>query len=99
MKRPVTSSGIYIGTFIALMVLLIATTGLAYIDFGALNLPIALTISVAKTLLIILFFMEVRHASRLTWLFAGAGFFWLMILLGLAMSDYATRHWAPVTPF
>jgi cytochrome c oxidase subunit 4 len=56
-------------------------------------------ISMAKTFLIILFFMHVWHGSRLTWIFAGAGFFWLMIPLVLAMTDYATRHWSPVSPF
>ena len=64
-----------------------------------MNLAIAMSISIAKTLLIILFFMHVRQGSRLTWFFAGAGFFWLMILLCLAMADYATRHWMPVKPF
>jgi cytochrome c oxidase subunit 4 len=99
MKRNVTSASVYFGIFIALMALLAATICAAYVDLGALNLPIAMTISIAKTLLIILFFMHVRQGTRLTWLFAGAGFFWLMLLLGLAMSDYATRHWTPVTPF
>jgi len=43
--------------------------------------------------------MHVRGGSRLTWLFASAGFFWLAILLGLAMTDSATRTWSPVAPF
>ncbi len=40
----------------------------------------------------ILFFMHVRHSSRLTWIFAGAAFLWLGLLLGLTMTDYATRE-------
>jgi cytochrome c oxidase subunit 4 len=88
-----------IATFVALMVMLAATVCAGYVDFGRLNLPIALSISIAKTLLIILFFMDVRRGSRLTWIFAGAGFFWLLILLSLAMSDYATRYWPQVIPF
>jgi cytochrome c oxidase subunit 4 len=90
---------IYIGTFLALIALLGATIVAGYIDLGQLNLPIAMSISIAKTLLIMLFFMHVWHGSRLTWIVAGAGFFWLMMLLALAMTDYATRHWTPVTPF
>ncbi len=81
------------------MALLGATIVAGYVDLGALNLPIALAISGAKTLLIILFFMHVWRGSRLTWIFAGAGFFWLMFLLALAMADYATRHWAPAAHF
>jgi cytochrome c oxidase subunit 4 len=99
MKRTVPSPRSYIGTFIGLMVLLGITIVAGYMDFGELNLPIAMTISIAKTLLIILFFMHVWRGSRLTWIFAGAGFFWLMFLLALAMADYATRHWSPVVPF
>jgi cytochrome c oxidase subunit 4 len=94
MKRaPVSSLVIYFSTFVALMLLLVITVAAAYIDLGRFNLPIALSISVTKTLLIILFFMHVREGTRLTWTVAAVGFFWLMILLCLAMTDYATRHW------
>ena len=96
MKNGVPSSRAYVGTFVALMALLGITIMAGYIDLGVLNLPIAMAISLAKTLLIILFFMHVWHGSRLTWVIAGAGFFWLMLLLVLAMTDYRTRM--PVAP-
>ena len=51
----------------------------------------AMVIAIAKAVLIILFFMHIRYGPKLTWVFAGAGFFWLTILLVLAMCDYATR--------
>jgi cytochrome c oxidase subunit 4 len=92
-----TTFRVYLANFIALMILLGITIGVAYIDLGRLNLPIAMTVSIAKTLLIILFFMHVWHGTRLTWIFAGAGFFWLLILLALAMSDYVSREWATAT--
>src|SRR5437899_1133456 len=44
-------------------------------------------------LLVILYFMHTRYSSRLTWVFAGAGFFWLMILIGGTMDDFLTRNW------
>ena len=90
---PGSSLVTYISTFTALLVLLASTVAVAYINFGQFNLPIALSISATKTLLIILFFMHVREGTRLTWTVAAVGFFWLMILLCLAMTDYATRHW------
>ena len=40
----------------------------------------------------VLFFMHVRHSSRLTWVFASAGLFWLLILLSLTISDVLTRE-------
>jgi len=52
-------------------------------------------IAACKALLVILFFMHVRYSSRLTWVFVGAGFFWLMILLALTLVDVLSRRWLP----
>lgn len=76
----------------ALLVLLAATTGLAFVPLGALNLPVSLAIAVAKALVILAVFMELAKASQLTRVFAVAGFFWLGILLGLPAVDYLTRR-------
>jgi len=54
-------------------------------------------IAICKALLIAIFFMHLRVSSRATWIFAGAGVFWLGILLALAMSDYLSRSWLPGT--
>jgi hypothetical protein len=35
----------------------------------------------------------VRWGTRLTWVVAGSGFFWLLILFTLTMSDYMSRGW------
>ena len=43
-----------------------------------------------KATLVILFFMHVRWSSRLTWIVALSGFFWLLILFGVRMTDYLT---------
>jgi hypothetical protein len=35
--------------------------------------------------------------GSLKWVFAGAGFFWLLFLYGLSMTDYADRQgWPPI---
>ena len=81
--------------FAILMVLLVVTVGAAYVEFGILSLAVALTIAVVKAVLIILYFMHVRYSSRLVWLFAGAGFFWLVIMIGITFADYLTRAWLP----
>ena len=73
------------------MVLLFLTWGIAQLDLGRLNVVAALTIAVAKMLLVILFFMHVRYSTRLTWIFVAAGFIWLLIMLDLTLSDYLTR--------
>jgi cytochrome c oxidase subunit 4 len=74
-----------------LMALLVATVVAATFDLGQWNVVIALTIAVLKALLVILFFMHVRHSSRLTWIFVAAAFVWLGLLLGLTLTDYTTR--------
>jgi len=85
----------YMKVCAALFALLALTWGLGYVDLGSWNLRIALSISIAKAVLIMLFFMHVRYSGRLVQLVACAGFFWLLILLGLAMSDYQSRGWVP----
>jgi cytochrome c oxidase subunit IV len=86
---------VYVYNVIALMGLLIITLVAAAFDLGTLNTLIAMTIAVIKMLLVVLFFMHVRWSSRLTWLFAGAAFFWLSIMFTFTLSDYTTRSWLP----
>jgi cytochrome c oxidase subunit IV len=76
---------------------LIATVSAARVDMGPWNVVTALVIAVVKALLVILFFMHVRHSSRLTWVFAGAAFLWLTLLLGLTLSEYWFRPPAALT--
>jgi cytochrome c oxidase subunit 4 len=81
----------YVGIFLALLVLTAVTVGMAFIDLGALNDVVAMTIAVGKALLVILFFMHVRYSTRLVWLTVAAGFVWLGIFFLLILPDYMTR--------
>jgi cytochrome c oxidase subunit IV len=82
----------YLVVFIALLALTATTTVVAFIDLGApWNTAVALAIAIVKALLVILFFMHVLHSRPLTWVFVGAGFFWLTILFTFTLADYATR--------
>ncbi|MBA3963466.1 MAG: cytochrome C oxidase subunit IV family protein [Chthoniobacterales bacterium] len=74
-----------------LMALLAFTWGLGYVDFGFFNLVVALFISFAKMLLIVLFFMHIKGSSRLLHLAAFAGLLWLFLMLALTFADYASR--------
>ena len=83
----------YALVFLTLLVLTSLTTAIAFVDLGgAWNNVVALTIAVAKALLVILYFMHVRYSDKLTWVFAAAGFFWLLILIGGTMDDVLTRQ-------
>ena len=65
----------------------------ATIDLGRWNTPVALFIAVTKAVLVVLFFMHAKYSTRLTWVVALAGVFWLGMLLALTMGDYVTRGW------
>lgn len=96
MREHIVSPRIYYAIFIALVVLTVATWSIAKIDLGRMNAVVALTIAVIKATLVVLYFMHVRYSSRLTWVFVGAGFFWLAIMVALTLSDYMTRGWLTI---
>jgi cytochrome c oxidase subunit 4 len=90
--EPLVSRKTYALVFLTLLVLTALTTAIAFVDLGGgWNNVVALTIAVGKALLVILYFMHVRYSDRLTWVFVGAGFFWLLILIGGTMDDVLTR--------
>ena len=78
-------------SWIALLALLGATVSIAYLPLGAANTMIAMTIAALKGAVVAAVFMELRERNPLTLTFAGAGFFWLGIMLWLALADYITR--------
>jgi cytochrome c oxidase subunit IV len=78
------------------MVLLALTWSIGYIDLGPFNLIVALAIAITKAMLVVLFFMHIKGSSRLLHLAAAAGVLWLLIMLTLTLSDYASRNWVPL---
>lgn len=92
-----TSVRAYLAVYVALMVLMGLTTGLAFVDLRGLSAPVALVIAATKALLVILFFMHVRTTSRMTQVFVVAGFYWLALLFGGTLGDVLTRPW--LSPF
>jgi cytochrome c oxidase subunit IV len=92
-QHHVTSVPTYLMVFLGLMVGTALTVAARYVDLGPLNAPIALTIAVAKTVLVVLFFMHLRHSTRLTWVIVIGAFLWVGVLFVLTFSDYLTRAW------
>ncbi|MFG0331493.1 MAG: cytochrome C oxidase subunit IV family protein [Phycisphaerales bacterium] len=81
----------YLGVFVALLVLLVATVAVAFVPLGGLNTPLALIIAITKAALVGAIFMHLRYNPWIVILFALSGVYWLAILIGLMMSDYLTR--------
>lgn len=80
----------------ALLVLLAATVAGAYLPLGSFNIVLALAIAATKAAIVLVVFMDLTRGPALARIFAGAGAFWLMILLGLASTDYLTRVMAVI---
>jgi cytochrome c oxidase subunit IV len=76
----------------ALLLLLAATVGSAFVPLGPFNAIINIGIAAAKTVLVLLFFMKLRSSSALLRLAALAGVFWLSFMFMLTASDYLTRQ-------
>lgn len=88
---------LYLIIFGALMVGTILTVVVARFDLGPLNNIVMLTVACTKAVLVVLYFMHVRWSSRLTWVVASSGVFWLLILFTLTMADYMSRGWVAGT--
>jgi cytochrome c oxidase subunit 4 len=93
---------VYVGIFLALLVLTWLTVAVASFDLGALalgglslplNFAAALTIAVCKATLVVLYFMHARYGGALVRIVVVAGVVWLFILLLLTLADYASRGW------
>ena len=83
----------YYAIFAALLGGTALTVWVSYFDLGPLNTVVAITIAVIKALLVVLYFMHLKYSSRLTWVFAVAGFVWLVLMIGLTIADFDTREW------
>ncbi len=95
MNHKVLPVRAYVLIWAILICLTFTTLGVAFLDLGPWNIVVALMIAFTKASLVVLYFMHVKQTSNLTRLFVVAGFFFLAILIALAMTDYGTRTWLP----
>lgn len=96
MTEHIDSIKTYILVFLGLITLTVVTTAVAFVDLGPFSVVVALLIAVCKMLLVALFFMHVRHSTRLTRLVVVSGFVWLLIMIMLTLSDVISRDWLGV---
>lgn len=80
----------YLKTYIFLVIMMCLTIGVSRIQLGAFNNVVAMSIALAKATAVVLFFMQVKYSTRLTWVWAALGFIWLFLLFGI-LGDYVTR--------
>ena len=96
-----TPNIVFFRVYAALMVFLMTTVLAAGADLTRLthipgaNVIVMLLIAIIKASLVVLYFMEVKKGTRLTWLWAATGFVWV-VLLFITLTDYFTRGWQTV---
>jgi cytochrome c oxidase subunit IV len=79
----------------ALILLMLASLGSAYLKLGSGNVVAGLAIATVKTGIVVWVFMQLRRASAMTRLAAAVGLVMLMLLIALSSVDYATRAVEP----
>jgi cytochrome c oxidase subunit IV len=77
--------------WLALIVLLLATFGSAYVQLGVWNGVTNLAIAALKALLVAIVFMQLRADRPALRIVVIAALFTLGVLFGLSQADYATR--------
>ena len=98
MSDHVSSVGLYVTIFLSLMVLTGVTVFSAFIDLGYLNFPVAMLSDGFKASLVVWYFMHVKYQSHLTKLTVATGLFFLVILLGMTLIDYASKNFTGMPP-
>jgi len=64
----------------------------AFLRMGVWAPVLEFTIAALQVAILFILFMRLKGPPSLRWVFAASGFFWLLFLYGLSMTDYATRH-------
>ena len=95
MSQPAISRKTYLAIWITLMLLALVTTLIGRLDLGPFNMPIAVLIATAKAALIVAFFMQAKHESKVVHVIIAAGVVWFLILMTNTLGDYVTRGWLP----
>jgi cytochrome c oxidase subunit 4 len=90
--NPKAEAATYAKTLVTLLVLTAITVGASYINFGAFNVVVALTIATIKATLVALFFMHLLHDKPVNALIACAGFLFLGLFLMFTLLDFDSRE-------
>lgn len=86
----------YFVVFLSLMALAAVSYGLSFVSLGALGVPAAMAISLAKAVLVAMFFMELvgqRFSNRIVVVVSAL---MLCVLIALMVADVMTRGTPPM---
>jgi cytochrome c oxidase subunit 4 len=91
----ITGNKTSIIVWLALMILTAITVYVSYINFGVLNIVIALTVASIKASIVALYFMHLKFEDSITWVFALFPLSLLALLIALTITDTFTRVVVP----
>jgi len=86
---------LYVIAWLVLILLTGVSIGAAFLALAVYGPVVHFGIAATQATIIFVLFMRLKGPPSLKWIFAGAGFFWLLFLYGLSTTDYATRHGWP----
>ena len=86
----------FVGAWLLLLLLAGLSLWTAFLSMGKWAPVVQFGIAAVQTAILFILFMRLKGAPSLKWVFAASGFFWLLFLYGLSMTDYADRKgWPP----
>lgn len=85
------STAVYRNILIILLVLTAVTVGVSRIDFGNLNIVIALGVASFKAILVMLYFMHLKFEDKIVWMYAAIPVVLIFIMIGGIFIDNPFR--------
>jgi cytochrome c oxidase subunit 4 len=86
----------YVIAWAVLLLLLGLSVLSSYLNIGIFHPIVNFGIALTQAALVFILFMKLRGRPSLKWVFAAAGFFWLVLLFGFSATDYFTRQGFPL---
>lgn len=87
----ISSLGMYLAIFGALIFLTLLTVGQSYVDLGRLNLVAVIGIATLKASLVVLFFMHLKYDNKFNGLMFVASLFFIGIFFAYTLNDVDHR--------
>lgn len=86
----------FVAAWTILLLLAAASAVTAFLRIGIWSAICEFSIAAIQVAVLFILFMRLKGLPSLKWVFAGAGFFWLLFLFGLSATDYSNRNgWPP----
>lgn len=81
----------YLKTWGALLVLTVVTVAVSYVDFGSMNLLIALLVAGTKAAIVALVFMHLWFDNKFHSIILGVGLMFVAVFISITLADTETR--------